>query len=320
MSRSPSDSVRLHELKDQCIDYLRGLNYSPRTIRNYHYQLSGALDWIATRFGVECPQQLKASHLDAWHKSLVTRTTSLGTPLKPRSVNKHLATMRAFLTRIARLGYISPKLLNSLEYVKEPKVLPTGVLTHAQVRKILEAVNTATPFGYRNRTMLEVIYSSGVRVAELLGMNIDSVDYANGTATVMGKGRKERVVPLGRTALHYLETYVKAVRPYLVRGPQQKAMFLDAQGSRLPYHRFRLIVQSAARQVGTPINVTPHTFRRSCTTEMLRSGANMYHVKELLGHETLDTLKHYARLTITDLKATHAKCHPREKDGHTRAE
>lgn len=97
-------------------------------------------------------------------------------------------------------------------------------------------------------------------------------------------------------------------------------MFLDAQGSRLPYHRFRLIVRSAARHVGTPINVTPHTFRRSCTTEMLRSGANMYHVKELLGHETLDTLKHYARLTITDLKATHAKCHPREKDGHTRAE
>ena len=91
-------------------------------------------------------------------------------------------------------------------------------------------------------------------------------------------------------------------------------MFVDSQGRRFPYYTFRLQVKACARRAGLSIEVTPHTFRRSCTTELLRGGANMYHVKELLGHETLSTMKHYAKLTITDLKKTHEKCHPRERD------
>ena len=92
-------------------------------------------------------------------------------------------------------------------------------------------------------------------------------------------------------------------------------MFLDANGKRYPNHVLRRRLHAYAGKAGISIRVTPHTFRRSCATEMLRGGTNMYHVKEMLGHESLDTLKHYARLTITDLKKTHAKCHPREKNG-----
>ncbi len=131
----------------------------------------------------------------------------------------------------------------------------------------------------------------------------------------MGKGRKQRVVPFGSTAARFLEVYIKAIRPYLLRDAIESALFLDTQGRRMPYHTLRRIVHACSHAAGLDITVTPHTLRRSCTTELLRSGANMYHVKELLGHESLDTLKHYTRLTITDLKRTHRKCHPRERDG-----
>ena len=158
-----------------------------------------------------------------------------------------------------------------------------------------------------------MLYSTGIRVSELLGLNVRDVDLDNATAVVLGKGNKQRVVPIGKTALRLLESYLKAVRPFLLKKSDEQALFLNHAGERMPYHTVRRIVQRQAEAAGLEIKVTPHTFRRSCTTELIRGGANLYHVKEILGHENLETLKHYTKLTIEDLKKTHAKCHPRER-------
>lgn len=166
----------------------------------------------------------------------------------------------------------------------------------------------------QGRVIVEVLYSSGVRAAELLGLRVEDLDLGGGTALIRGKGNKERVVPLGRTALALLAGYLAAVRPLLLRDSSGRALFLDAKGKALPYHALRWRVRRYAALAGLTIQITPHPFRRSCTTELLRAGANMYHVKEMLGHESLDTLRHYARLTITDLRKTHGRCHPRERD------
>ena len=179
---------------------------------------------------------------------------------------------------------------------------------------MLDRIPSSSSAGVRDRAMLELLYTSGIRSAELLGLDVGRVDFRNRTALVNGKGNKERVVPIGKTAVRLLESYVRAVRPYMLTDRGEQALFVDADGKRLAYHSLRRIVHRRAEQAGIEINVTPHTFRRSCATEMLRSGANMYHVKELLGHESLETLRHYAKLTITDLKRTHHRCHPREKD------
>jgi site-specific recombinase XerD len=114
--------------------------------------------------------------------------------------------------------------------------------------------------------------------------------------------------------LRHLESYIKAVRPFLVREATEPAVFLDRSGKRLPYHTLRRIIQRHTQACDVEVAVTAHTFRRSCTTEMIRGGANLYHVKELLGHESLETVKHYTKLTIEDLRKTHQKCHPREKN------
>jgi integrase/recombinase XerD len=200
-----------------------------------------------------------------------------------------------------------------LPLLREPRNLPGSVLTHSQVKKMLARIPTDNSEGYRNRTMLELLYSTAIRAKELLGLDVGDLDLKHGTALIHGKGNKERLVPIGTTAIRYLETYFKAVRPFLLRNKKEKALFLNRRGVRVTYEPFRSMVVSSAQNAGFE-NITAHTFRRSCATELIRNGANMYHVKELLGHESLDTLRHYAKLTINDLKKTHRKCHPREKE------
>jgi integrase/recombinase XerD len=273
------------------------------------------LRWAQGAYGVATPERLRTRHLQAWQRELAKRTTLKGEPLKARSINKHIETLAGFLKYLAAGGVTTRSLAAALQHVKEPFFLPGSVLSHEQVGRLLAAVAVDTPDGYRLRTMLEVLYSSGMRIAELLGLDLGDVDFARGTAKVLGKGRKERIVPVGRTALQYLEGYIRAVRAAGQEHTGEQAIFLDGAGRRFPYYTFRRLVKSTARKARLSKDVTPHTLRRSCTTELLRGGANMYHVKELLGHESLETLKHYAKLTITDLKATHERCHPREKDG-----
>lgn len=216
---------------------------------------------------------------------------------------------------LAKRGIVSMQLREQLEYVKRPHHLPVSVLTHHQVCTILRRINTSTLTGRRNRTMLEMLYSSGLRAAEILGLDLSHIDLQNRTAFVTGKGDKQRLVPIGVNALASLEDYLLTVRPNLKKqDDDEPALFLNHAGRRYPYHTLNRMVKRSATVLEVPFDVTPHTFRRSCTTELIRAGANLYHVKELLGHENLDTLKHYTRLNIVDIQKTHDKCHPREHD------
>lgn len=303
----------LQDLLESYAEHLRALGMSANTVRSSLYNARSFLRWLSIHHQAHTADRLRRSMLDDWLKHLAAWRTTKGRPLKPGSINKHIECVRGFLKHLVRQGYVQAALVETLQYVKEPTTLPTSVLTHAQVKKLLRAIDTGTPEGYRDRTLLEVLYSTGIRVGELMALNVADVDYHNRTMIVTGKGDKQRVVPVGKTALRYLESYTKAVRSFLLRDPAEKALFLDHNGCRLKHHVIARRLARYADRARLDVHVTPHTFRRSCTTELIRSGANLYHVKELLGHESLDTVRHYAKLTIADLKATHAKCHPRER-------
>jgi site-specific recombinase XerD len=303
------------ELLTAFLEHERDRRFSPCTLRNHRLQLGRFFRWLEDHDNARTPAELRKAHLDGWLKRLNAHRTTKGMPLKAGSVNLHIAALRTFLAYLTAGGYLPAPLSDALPHVKAPQLLPLGVLTHAQARRLLGHVRTDTPEGYRDRAALELLYSSGLRAGELLGLDVADVDFVHAVATVTGKGRKQRVVPVGKTALRWLESYLKAVRPFLVREPNERALFLEHQGGRLRHHILARVIRAAAgRAALQEQHVTPHTFRRSCATELLRGGANMYHVKELLGHQTLNTLRHYAKLTIVDLKKTHEKCHPREKD------
>ena len=169
------------------------------------------------------------------------------------------------------------------------------------MQSLLAKVKPDSCDGLRDRALFEVLYSSGIRIAELLGLDVQDIDLSTATAVVTGKGAKQRVVPLGKSACRHLELYLHGARDRLPPGSREQALWLTQSGRRLTYASCRRRIAAYAATLRLPFPVTPHTFRRSCTTELVRRGANLWHVKELLGHENLDTLQHYVRLTIADL-------------------
>jgi integrase/recombinase XerC len=313
------ESKTLRQWLDSHLEYGRALNQSRFTLRARRYHGYNFLDWLETHYSVQTPDRLKSEHLEAWAKFLAGLTTCHGLPLKPKTTNKLIQSVRTFLRYLSERQLVPTSLVSALIYVKEPKLLPTSVLTHAQVKAMLQAIPTTDVVGWRDRAMLELLYSAGLRARELLGLNVADVDFKSATAIVFGKGQKERIVPIGKTALRLVESYVKGVRPFLLKDPKESAMFLNRVGKRFPYEALLRRVHFYSKGIGVNLNVTPHTFRRSCATEMIRAGANLYHVKDLLGHETLDTLRHYAKLNVEDLRKTLARCHPRERADQTQS-
>jgi integrase/recombinase XerD len=314
---APPTPASIRTLKDLSAAFLAheaDRRFSSCTLRNHRCTLNAFVGWLFAR-GVRTADLLLKEHLELWIRHLNAHRTRRGQPLQPQSLNLHILATKRFLAYLTVRGFVPGHLPNALQCVKAPSLLPQSVLTHAQVRAFLLGLQTGTLEGCRNRAMLELLYSSGLRASELLGMDILNVNLAHALATVTGKGKKQRVVPFGRTALRCLESYMKAIRPFMLRCSEEQALFLDRHGRRLGYHALSQIIKACARRSGLAgAHVTAHTFRRSCATELLRGGANMYHVKDLLGHESLTTLRHYARLTIVDLKKTHERCHPREQD------
>lgn len=299
---------------DAYIARMESIQQSPVHLRGLRFTVRRTLRWLEGNRGITQPNQLTAVDLDGWFRHVTTRRTRKGVPLKLTSVSKQFQCDRAFLIWMEKNGVLPEGLHEALPSVKIPDLLPTSILDHTKMVRVLDRVGSQTAEDHQLRAMLEILYSSGVRISELLSLNIDAVDLDHGLMRVTGKGAKERVVPIGKTARARLESYLRGVRPLLQRQPGQTALWLNRWGARLPYHTFRRQLAAHVEDVGLKTHVTAHTFRRSCATELIRGNANLWIVKDLLGHETVESLRPYIRMTIVDLKKTHKKCHPRERD------
>jgi len=246
--------------------------------------------------------------------------TQRGTVRAAASTNRIIGTVRAFFRFLHASGGLGHDPAAELEYIKEPKRLPRVILTPAEARKIIEAPNTGTLLGYRDRAILEVLYATGLRKKELLALTVADVDQENQLLRVNdGKGGKDRVVPLSRIACSFLESYVNAVRPQLLRGKSgpdgqaHRTLFISLEAAPLGRSTLDQIVSKYARLSGVKKHVTPHVWRHTCATHLVRNRANLRHVQEMLGHRALTTTERYLHLTITDLKEAHRKFHPRER-------
>lgn len=305
----------LHDLTEDLYDHYRGLRSSPHTIARIKTALKIFAVYMTNERRISTAEALTLEHIQAFQLHLSSRHTKSGLPLKPRSINSVVKGVRPFLELLYERGLLRRSLAKHLHYVKVPDLLPTSILTHAQVKQLIRKIDTATLAGIRDRAAIELLYSSGIRIGELEGLTLQDIDLERGVARVVGKGRKERYVPIGKTAIKWLTSYIRGVRSFTLIGHgDSEAVFINQAGGALSQHTLRDRIRVYGRQLGLDIRITPHTFRRSCTTEMIKSNANLYHVKQLLGHSSFETLNRYARLDITDLHKTHAKCHPREQD------
>jgi integrase/recombinase XerD len=191
-------------------------------------------------------------------------------------------------------------------------VLPRTILTEEEVKRLVNAPDTRTPTGYRNRVIIEVLYDTAVRRSELTGIRLMDLDLAAGFILIRGKGAKERVVPLGDRVCERVKNYALSVRPAFVKGADPGYLILNRWGSRLSSNGVWAMVKRCAQLAGIERNITPHGLRHTCATHMLKNGAPVRHLQEMLGHESLESTQIYTRVTITDLKKIHARYHPGE--------
>lgn len=299
---------------DEYLEYAQSLGQSPVHLRVFRFNVLRLISWLAKNHSVKSADQLSRRHLDEWVRAIDQRRTAKGLPLKKTSVSKQHEADRVYLRWLEKVGAVPSGFSTVPPRIKLPELLPTSVLTHNQMVGFLDPLDTSSPEGSQMRTMLEVLYSTGLRASELLSLDVDSIDLTARTARVIGKGAKERIVVFGKTAQRLLENHLKGIRPLLLADPSAKAIWLNQWGAQMQYHTFRLRLVELVKHVRLPVGVTAHTFRRSFATEMVRADANLWILALAMGHANIEALKPYIKTNILDLKRTLNKCHPREKD------
>lgn len=304
----------LSEHLDGFLAWSRTCNDSPDTLRMLHHGGRRLLAWLEQQHGISQADRLTSQHLEAWGRHESSRLARGGLPLKPHSVAKQFSTDRAFIRWLEKEGLVPPGLHQAIPIIKTPKLLPTSVLAHRQASRVLAKVDSSSPEGIQFQAMLEVLYGAGLRVRELLSLDTTSIDLGTGLVRVLGKGSAERIVPIGQTALKSVKSFLVAVRPLLLRDVGNRSLWLDRFGNQMPKHTFRRLLIALVSEMKLPVHVTPYTFRRTFATELIIHGANPYAVATLLGHKNMDSIDHYVKLAATELKKTHRRYHPRERD------
>jgi len=269
-------------------------NYSGHTILNYRLDLEDFARFIG-ELALE-----KIDYLTLRKYLAVLKEKNLGS----RSIGRRLSCLRSFFRFLTREGYLKTNPILSLSSPKQDKHLPL-FLTEGEVTKLIESVFPKDERSLRDRAILETFYSTGIRISELVGLSTEDIDFIGGIVKVMGKGKKERIVPIGDIAIRTIRNYLER------RKKQSEALFLNKNGKRITTRGVRGIVEKYLRIVGMKQGVSPHTLRHSFATHLLNRGADLRSVQELLGHVNLSTTQIYTHLTTERLKSVYDKAHPR---------
>ncbi|HIJ64627.1 MAG TPA: tyrosine recombinase XerC [Candidatus Hydrogenedentes bacterium] len=299
------------------VDYLEAeRGYSAHTVRAYLNDLGQFCDYIAhgpKAFERSPGEQRAAVTLDALQRAgrndvrsfLAHVQTSGGSP---RTSSRKLAAIRSAYRFFVRTDALDANPAQSVKSPRLPRDLPS-VLSIPEITALVESPNLAEPLGVRDRALLETLYSSGVRAAELVGLGLRDIDLIGGTARVLGKRRKERIAHLGSHAAEALQAYLR-VRPEL-GNPKHGRLFVNARGGPLTSRSVQRIVTKYARQaLPGRKDVSPHTLRHTFATHMLDAGADLRVVQELLGHESLSSTQIYTHVSIDRLKQVYRESHP----------
>ena len=229
---------------------------------------------------------------------------------RPRSAARLLSSLKRFYRYSIRENRIQGDPTLQVESPKLPRSLPK-ILTEEDVDALLAAPNVETPLGLRDKSMLEVLYASGLRVSELVTMQVTQLSQDMGVVRIVGKGSKERLVPVGEEALAWMRRYMDSARPDILAGRQANALFVTARGAGMTRQSFWHLIGRYAGRAGIRKGISPHTLRHAFATHLLNHGADLRVVQMLLGHADISTTQIYTHVARERLKQLHAKHHPR---------
>lgn len=275
---------------------------SPATARAYASDLSAYLTW-AKRAGKD--------PISLTHRDLRLYLAELNRArYAPRTIARRLSSLRSFFEFLVESGLASGNPAAALGSPKLPARLPKLVPADL-LAALLDAPDSSTPQGMRDAAILELLYAAGLRVGEVEGLDLSGVDLRQGQVRVMGKGRKERIVPVHRFACARLEHWLRDGRPRLAKAAPTQAVFLNRLGTRYSAGSVRRMMERHLTEVGSSAGLTPHALRHTFATHLLEAGADLRSVQELLGHVALSTTQIYTHLSVRRLQDVHRDAHPR---------
>ena len=306
--RTVTKSVRLTESLDGFFLYLSDeKNLSEMTVLSYSRDWQSFMDWLEKEEKL-IPEEISPAVITEAHvrrylyylnKKNLARST----------INRHLAAIKSYYKYMIRKGLLTENPVAELTVGKTPRRLP-HYLDIDEIVSVIEAPDLSTEGGLRDRALMEVLYSGGLRVSELVNLTINDVDFGNQTVLVMGKGGRQRLANLGGPAVKALSRYLRCIEQKR-KSSGSNALFLNLRGGPLTDRAVRDIVHKYCNQVGTKDNLSPHGFRHSFATHMLDNGADLRAVQELLGHKRISSTQIYTHVSKAKLKKIYDSAHPR---------
>jgi integrase/recombinase XerD len=276
---------------------------APNTVEAYARDLDRHLAFIAQNRELQLGECLR-SDLTLFLSS----QKSLG--LSARSLARMLSSIKTFYNYLIIEGVMQQNPFQDVQTPHLEKRLPV-VMTREEVETLIKAPDTDTPLGLRDRAFFEVLYATGLRVSELIGLRMDNLNFNAGFVIVMGKGSKQRIVPLGEVALGWLQDYLAQVRPVLMKRSVNSYVFVNRGGSSMSRQGFWKLIKKYCLAAGITKTISPHTLRHSFATHILEGGADLRSVQVMLGHADIDTTQIYTHVANTTLKKIHDTYHPR---------
>ncbi|MFS0643908.1 site-specific tyrosine recombinase XerD [Siminovitchia sp. 179-K 8D1 HS] len=296
-------------MKDELQDFIHFMvvekGLADNTIKSYERDLESYLGYIQNICMLKNYNDITRMHIIQFLGQL------RGEGKSTRTLARHIASIRSFHQFLLRERVARQDPTVHIESPQQEKVLPK-VLSINEVQSMLEAPDSTTVFGMRDRAMLELLYGAGLRVSELLNLDVDDVHLTIGFVRCIGKGNKERIIPIGSAAIGAVESYLQNARPKLRKEKHKtNALFLNHHGKRMARQGFWKNVKKMAEKANIQKEITPHTFRHSFATHLLENGADLRAVQEMLGHADISTTQIYTHVSKKRLKDMYAKYHPR---------
>jgi len=313
----PSDPHGMAAWLAQYLEWLRSHNYSETTVANRESYLALFIGWSEER-GLTRPSEITKPILERYQRHLYHYRKENGQPLTFRSQYSRLVPVRAFFKWLTRQNVLLYNPASELELPRLEHRLPKHVLSEREAQAVLVQADTAEPLGVRDRAILETLYSTGMRRMELVGLGLYDLDLDRGTLMIrQGKGKKDRMVPIGERAIVWIEKYRSDVRPQFVMEPDEGVLFLTAEGDRFSPNGMTSLVRNYVLKADLGKRGACHLFRHTMATQMLENGADIRFIQQMLGHAKLETTQIYTQVSIRKLQEIHRATHPTSKHERT---
>lgn len=310
-------SLGFEETLHKFLSYSRVRNYSERTLEKYRKDLAHLFVFLEKRGIDRLDDVTKRDLIEYENEVYASVKIKDGSPLAQSSKVGRIVALKSFYNFLSKTELIpyNPAATIDIPVVRNKKL--REILTEEETFKLLETAKGENPIDIRNRAIMELLYSTGIRAEELINVGIRDLDLEKEELRIRyGKGRlgkSERLVPVGRVAIEWLKIYVTNVRPILQKSDDEGCLFVTSNGRKLLINDPNRIVKMHARKAGIQRRIVCHSMRHSCATHMLKRGCDIRFIQELLGHDSIETTVVYTRLVIDDLKEVHDKTHPREQ-------